>query len=92
VAFFTDDETFPLRSSNLAWGSYDAQSRTLTLGFHQESRVYEYYDVPPRIPDALQRAGSSGKYFREHLYYGYNRNARGQWRRVSKGITYDEVT
>lgn len=82
----------PLQSSNLAWATYDDDDSRLIIGFHLDNRVYEYYEVPRWIFEGLMTAGSAGQYFRENLYYGYRRNARGQWRQRAKGITYDEIT
>lgn len=78
-----------LNSTNLAW--MHREESTLVIGFHQDSRVYEYYDVPKWIDQELQDAPSQGSYFRQNLYYGYKRNFLGQWRHTEKGITYDEI-
>lgn len=80
-----------LSSSNLDWLKYDPLSSTLTIGFHQDFRVYEYYDVPEWVVDGLLSASSQGGYFRANLYYGYKRNRLGQWRHTDKGVHYDEV-
>jgi hypothetical protein len=88
---FTDQHR-DLDSSNLSWCSYDDDSQTLTIGFHLDNRVYEYYDVPSWVFEELATASSAGQYFRENLYHGYRRGARGTFRRREKGITYDEIT
>ena len=80
-----------LNSSNLAWCEYDGDSKTLTIGFHQENAVYEYYDVPEWVVDEMIDSPSQGSYFRANLYWGYKRNLLGQWRHTDKGVHYDRV-
>lgn len=84
--------TTQLQSSNLAWCDYKSKTQTLIIGFHQDFRVYAYYGVPEWVFLELVSAPSAGQYHRAKLYFGYKRNALGQWRRTEKGVEYDEIT
>lgn len=80
-----------LSSSNLTFAEYEEDTSTVLIGFSR-GHLYEYYEVPRRVFDELISAPSHGQYFLANLYYGYDRNLLGQWRRTGKGITYDEVS
>lgn len=51
----------PVASSNLASVGYDPQSQTLEVEF-QDGSVYQYYNVPQGIFDALMSAPSKGQF------------------------------
>lgn len=82
----------PLSSTNLAWCEYHSKQKRLVIGFNLDGRVYEYYDVPAWVFQELLDAPSAGQYHRATLYFGYKRNALGQWRHTDKGVDYDEIT
>lgn len=48
-------------SSNLAEVGYNATSQTLEVMF-QDGSIYQYYNVPQPIYDALMAAPSKGKF------------------------------
>lgn len=52
----------PVSSSNIVSVGYDTASETLELEFMSGS-VYQYYNVPQSIYDALIAAPSAGKFF-----------------------------
>jgi hypothetical protein len=51
-----------IASSNLVSAGYDATSETLELEF-QSGAVYQYYNVPPGVYEALRSAPSAGQFF-----------------------------
>ena len=56
-------ETFEFPgSSNLAGGSYDPETRALTIEF-QSGSSYRYQGVPPDVVSALKSAASAGSFF-----------------------------
>lgn len=59
-----------VESSTLATVAYDAGSKTLQLQFCDRT-IYQYFDVPAEVHEALLRAPSKGQYF--------NRVIRGQF-------------
>lgn len=50
---------------------YDAASRTLVIKFVTDGSVYEYYDVPQEVYEALMAAESKGRYFTRHIKNKY---------------------
>ena len=50
----------PVRSSNLQSVGYDAVTRTLEIAF--VSGVYQYFEVPAAVHQALMEAKSKGAY------------------------------
>jgi hypothetical protein len=52
----------PVNSSNLSSVGYDPATRTLEIAFRSGS-VYQYFDVPQTIYEALIAASSHGTYF-----------------------------
>jgi hypothetical protein len=52
----------PVSSSNLFAVGYDAASQTLEIEFHSGS-IYQYFDVPQSVLDALLSAPSLGSFF-----------------------------
>lgn len=56
----------PVSSSNLAAVGYDAATATLEVEFLDGS-VYQYFDVPAHVHDALMGAPSHGVYFSSEI-------------------------
>lgn len=56
----------PVDSSTLRRVGYRPDSATLRLTF-TTGKVYDYFDVPPRIHAGLMRAESKGGYFNRHI-------------------------
>ena len=61
----------PVSSSNLSSIGYDSESHTLEIEFHSGG-VYQYFDVPQSVYDALMSAPSHGSFF--------HRNVRDKYR------------
>jgi len=55
-----------LDSTLLIWMEYFAEQHRLQLGFHGGD-VYNYFQVPPPIPNQLLAASSKGRYFNLHI-------------------------
>jgi hypothetical protein len=53
-------------STNISSVGYDSESHTLEVEF-RGSGVYQYFDVPQSIYDALMHASSHGSYFHRHI-------------------------
>ncbi len=53
-------------SSNLASVGYDAGSETLEVEF-RNGHIYEYYNVPQVMFDALMQAPSTGSFFNANI-------------------------
>lgn len=53
-------------SSNIVSIGYDSASETLEIEF-QNGGVYQYYNVPQSIFDALMAAPSHGKFFASQI-------------------------
>lgn len=53
-------------SSNITGGTYDPETRTLTLSF-ASGGTYVYTGVPPDVWKGLKEAGSTGAYFWRHI-------------------------
>ncbi|MFK5604644.1 KTSC domain-containing protein [Haloferax volcanii] len=63
----------PVSSSNLSSVGYDQSNQILEIEFHG-GRVYQYFDVPSRVHQALMNASSHGKYFHRNIKDNYNYN------------------
>lgn len=53
-------------SSNIASIGYDASSETLEIEF-QDGYVYQYYNIPQGIYDALMAAPSKGRFLHSQI-------------------------
>jgi hypothetical protein len=53
-------------SSNISSIGYDPESRTLEIEFHNGG-VYQYFNVPESIYNALMSAPSHGSYFHHYI-------------------------
>ncbi len=58
-------------SSAISSVGYDRKAKTLELEF-SSGRVYDYYEVPPKVYAALMSAESKGRFVSEQI--------RGQYR------------
>ncbi len=56
----------PVSSSNISSIGYDPESRTLEIEFHSGG-VYQYFNVPESIYNALMSASSQGSYFHHYI-------------------------
>jgi len=56
----------PVSSSNIRSIGYDSKSQTLEIEFHSGS-IYQYFDVPESIYNALMSASSHGSFFHRHI-------------------------
>ena len=56
----------PVSSSNIRSIGYDSISQTLEIEFHSGS-IYQYFDVPESIYNALMSASSHGSFFHRHI-------------------------
>ena len=56
----------PVSSSNICSIGYDAKSQTLEMEFHSGG-IYQYFNVPESIYNALMSASSHGSYFHRHI-------------------------
>lgn len=65
----------PVSSSNLRSIGYDLKSLTLEIEFHDGS-VYQYFDVPESVYNALMSASSHGSFFHRHI------KDRFQWAKI----------
>jgi KTSC domain len=61
----------PVSSSNIASIGYDSLTSTLQIEFHDNS-VYQYFNVPESVFNALMNASSKGKYASENIYKQYS--------------------
>ncbi len=61
----------PVSSSNLRSVGYDATTQTLEIEFHSGG-IYQYFDVPQSVYDALMAASSHGSYFYYHIRNAYH--------------------
>tara|TARA_R110000850_G_scaffold85388_6_gene183577 strand:+ start:253 stop:462 length:210 start_codon:yes stop_codon:yes gene_type:complete len=59
-------ERKPVTSSNLASIGYDETSSTLEIEFLNNS-IYQYFDVPQHIHQALMQAESQGQYLAQNI-------------------------
>jgi len=53
-------------SSNIRSIGYDSKSQTLEIEFHSGG-IYQYFNVPESIYNALMSASSHGSYFARHI-------------------------
>jgi hypothetical protein len=62
----------PVSSSNVAAVGYDPNTQTLQVEFNSGS-IYQYFDVPQTIYEALISAESVGKFLNAQIkgYYRY---------------------
>lgn len=56
----------PVSSSNISSIGYDPESRSLEIEFHSGG-VYQYFNVPESVYNALMSASSHGSYFHHHI-------------------------
>ena len=59
-------ERKPVSSSNIASIGYDENSSTLEIEFLNNS-IYQYFDVPQHIYQALMQADSHGHYLAQNI-------------------------
>jgi uncharacterized protein len=59
-------ERKPVSSSNIASIGYDENSSTLEIEFLNNS-IYQYFDVPQHIYQALMQADSHGQYLAQNI-------------------------
>ncbi len=59
-------ERKPVSSSNIASIGYDENSSTLEIEFLNNS-IYQYFDVPQHIYQALMQANSHGQYLAQNI-------------------------
>jgi hypothetical protein len=60
----------PIRSSLIASIGYDAEVKTLEIGFANGS-VYQYFMISAGICERLRAAGSIGAFFNTHIRDAY---------------------
>ncbi len=65
-----DIDEFTLSSSNISGGSYNPETRELTLTFASGGE-YTYANVPPDTVQALKEAPSAGKFFYANIRNRY---------------------
>lgn len=67
-------ERQPVSSSNVASVGYDEASNTLEIEFHNGT-VYQYFDVPQNVAQALVSASSVGSYLASNIkgHYRYSK-------------------
>lgn len=67
-------QRIPVESSDIVSIGYDPKSRVLEIEF-KENRVYQYFDVEPRVYELFLKADSYGEYFYAHInkHYRYQR-------------------
>ena len=65
----------PVSSSNIRSIGYDPESQTLEIEFHSGG-IYQYFNVPVSVYDALMRASSIGGYFHRYIKDRY------RWKKV----------
>lgn len=67
-------QRIPVESSDIVSIGYDPKSRVLEIEF-KENRVYQYFDVEPRVYELFLKADSYGEYFYAHInkHYRYER-------------------
>ena len=53
-------------SSNIRSIGYDPESKTLEIEFHSGG-IYQYFNAPESIYNALMSASSHGSYFHRHI-------------------------
>lgn len=67
-------QRIPVESSHIVSIGYDPKTRVLEIEF-KENRVYQYFDVEPRVYELFLKADSYGEYFYAHInkHYRYDR-------------------
>lgn len=60
----------PVTSSTVASVGYDPKTQTLEVEFHNGS-VYQYFDVPSHVYDALMSAASKGSFLNSNIKGAY---------------------
>ena len=60
----------PVDSSNLRSVGYDAEQQILEIEFKSGS-VYQYFNVPATVYEALMSASSKGTYHSQWIKYSY---------------------
>lgn len=63
-------ERQPVDSSNLATAGYDADRRTLAIGF-KSGAIFHYSNVEPGLWERFQAAPSKGSFFYHHVRKRY---------------------
>jgi hypothetical protein len=53
-------------SSSIAEIGYDVETRTLEIAFNS-GRIYQYFDVPVSLSEALTTCESKGRFFNENI-------------------------
>ena len=66
----------PVSSSNISSIGYDPESRTLEIEFLSGGGIYQYFNVPESIYNALMAKSSYGSYFHRHIKDQY------QWAKI----------
>lgn len=56
----------PVSSSNVESVGYDAETQTLEIAF-LSGGIYQYFDVPQHVYDALMSAPSAGNFLHEQI-------------------------
>ena len=64
-------ERTSVTSSNLASVGYDSNNQILEIEF-KDGGVYQYFDVPEDVYEALMSADSHGKYFSANIRNDFN--------------------
>lgn len=78
-------QRIPVESSDIVSIGYDPKSRVLEIEF-KEDRVYQYFDVEPRVYELFLKADSYGEYFYAHI------NKHYRYERVHDGASRDAQT
>lgn len=60
----------PVESSNISSIGFDEDSNTLEIEFHNGG-VYQYFDVPLQVYEALMEAGSKGQFLAQNIKGNY---------------------
>ncbi len=56
----------PVSSSNVVSIGYDPSTQTLEVEFHN-GNVYQYFDVPQGVHDALMSSGTAGQFLNSNI-------------------------
>ena len=65
------NEFIPIESKMLKEAKYDPITLTLTVRFKTNNSLYELYDVPKFVFEAMLAAESCGSYYHNHLKHKY---------------------
>lgn len=63
-------QRIPVQSSNIKSIGYDTISSILEVEFF-DSRVYQYFNVPPFIFDSLMNSASKGEFLNQNIRFHY---------------------